>query len=198
MDKYKNYEDLKQHEREREDYVVIFRKNNSPIAVIAPHGGGIEPGTFEIADGLAGGMHTFYAFRGIKKRGNGALHITSDRFDETEGVRIVKNADVAVSIHGYHGNDDIVYVGGKNQDLKLKIMYMLNKAGFHAEISAVPGLRGRHPGNICNLCRTGGGVQLEISRGLRDMMFENLGRRSWRTKTVLFFKFVDTLREALR
>ncbi|MCD4717570.1 MAG: poly-gamma-glutamate hydrolase family protein [Desulfobacterales bacterium] len=198
MDKYKNYEDLKQHETEGEDYVVIFRENNSPIAVIAPHGGGIEPGTFEISDWMAGGIHSFYAFKGIKKKGNAVLHITSNRFDEPQGVRIAKNADVVVSIHGYHKNDDIVYMGGKNQDLKLKIMHMLNKAGFHAEISTKPGLRGQHPENICNLCRTGEGVQLEISRGLRDRMFENLDRRSWRKKTVLFFKFVDTLREALR
>jgi phage replication-related protein YjqB (UPF0714/DUF867 family) len=198
MDKYKNYEDLKQHEREGEDYVVILREDNSRIAVIAPHGGGIEPGTVEIAEWVAGAEHNFYAFKGIKKKGNAVLHITSNRFDEPEGVRIANNADVAVSIHGYHGSDDIVYIGGKNQDLKLKIMHMLNKAGFHAEISKKPGLRGRHPENICNLCRTGEGVQLEISRGLRDRMFENLGRRSWRKKTVLFFKFVDTLREALR
>lgn len=197
MGKYTNYEDLKLHEREGEDYVVIFRENNSRIALIAPHGGGIEPGTVEIADGVAGGVHSFYAFKGIKKKGNAVLHITSNRFDEPQGVRIAKNADVAVAIHGYHGNDDMVYMGGKNHDLKSKIMHMLNKAGFHAEISTKPGLRGLHPENICNLCRTGEGVQLEISRGLRDKMFESLDRRSWRKKTALFFKFVDTLREAL-
>jgi phage replication-related protein YjqB (UPF0714/DUF867 family) len=47
MGKYKNYEDLKQHEREGEDYVVILWENDSRIAVIAPHGGGIEPVTVE-------------------------------------------------------------------------------------------------------------------------------------------------------
>ena len=198
IDKYAKYDDLKQHEREGEDYVVILREDNLRIAVITPHGGGIEPGTVAIADWVAGGEHTFYAFKGIKKKGNAALHITSNRFDEPEGVRIAKNAEVVVSIHGYHGNDDVVYIGGKNQDLKLKIMHMLNKAGFHAEISTKPGLRGQDPENICNLCRTGEGVQLEISRGSRDRMFDSLGRRSWRKKTVLFFKFVDTLREALR
>ena len=198
MDKYANFEDLKKHEREGEDYVVIFREDNSRIAVIAPHGGGIEPGTVEIADWVAGSEYTFYAFKGIKKKGNAVLHITSNRFDEPEGVRIAKNADVVFSIHGYHGNDEVVYIGGRNRDLKSRILHMLNKAGFKAEISTKPGLRGQHPENICNKCRTCEGVQLEISRGLRDRMFDNLGRRSWRKKTVLFFKFVDTLREALR
>ena len=198
MDKYTNYQDLKQHEREGEDYVVIFREDNSGIAVIAPHGGGIEPGTLEIADEVAGGEHTFYAFKGIKKKGNAVLHITSNKFDEPKGVRIAKNADVVVSIHGYHGTDEVVFIGGKNKYLKLKIRDMRNKAGFHAEISTKPGLRGQHPETICNLCRTGAGVQLEISRGLRERLFDNLGRRSWRKKTGLFFKFVDTLRESLR
>jgi phage replication-related protein YjqB (UPF0714/DUF867 family) len=198
MGKYANYEDLQQHEREGEDYVLIFREDNSRIAIFAPHGGGIEPGTVEIADGVAGAEHNFYAFKGIKKKGNAVLHITSNRFDEPEGVRIAKNADVVVAIHGYHGDEDKVYIGGRNRDLKSRILHILNKAGFHAEISTKTGLRGQHPENICNRCRTGEGVQLEISRGLREKMFDNLDRRSWRKRTRLFFKFVDTLKEALR
>ncbi len=130
MDKYANYNDLKQHEREGKDYVVILRESNSRIAVIAPHGGGIEPGTAEIADVVAGAEHTFYAFKGIKKKGNAVLHITSNRFDEPKGVGIAKKADVVISIHGHHGNEDRVYIGGRNRDLKLRILHMLNKAGF--------------------------------------------------------------------
>ena len=197
MDKYANYDDLKQHEKEGEDYVILLRENNSRIAVIATHGGGIEPGTVDIADGIASSEHTFYAFKGIKRKGNAVLHITSNKFDEPKGVRLAENADVVVSIHGYQGEDEVVFIGGKNQGLKEKIRYMLNEAGFYAEISTKTGLRGQHPENICNRCRSGEGVQLEISRGLRDRMFDNLDRRSWRKKTRLFFEFVDTLREAL-
>jgi len=36
---------------------------------MAPHGGGIEPGTIDIADAIARSEYTFYAFQGIKKRG---------------------------------------------------------------------------------------------------------------------------------
>ena len=197
MDKYANYDDLKQHEKEGEDYVILLRENNSRIAVIATHGGGIEPGTVDIADGVASSEHTFYAFKGIKRKGNAVLHITSNKFDEPKGVRLAENADVVVSIHGYQGKDEVVFIGGRNQDLKEKIRYMLNEAGFHAEISTKTGLRAQHPENICNRCRSGEGVQLEISRGLRDRMFDNLDRRPWRKKTRLFFEFVDTLREAL-
>ena len=45
---------------------------------------------------------------------------------------------------------------------------------------------------------SGEGVQLEISRGLREKMFDNLGRRRLRKRNKLFFRFVETLREALR
>jgi phage replication-related protein YjqB (UPF0714/DUF867 family) len=197
MDKYKSYEELKQHEREGEDYIILLREGDSRIALMAPHGGGIEPGTVEIADQTAGARYNFYSFKGIKKTKNAVLHITSNRFDELEGLRIAKSSEVVVSIHGYRGKDEIVFIGGRNEDLKSKIMHGLNRAGFNTEISTKQGLRGQHPRNICNLCRTGRGVQLEISRGLREKMFENLKRRSLRKKTVFFFKFVDTLREAL-
>ena len=79
--------------------------------------------------------------------------------DEPKWVRIAENADVVVLIHGYQGEDEVVFIGGKNKGLKGKIRYMLNEAGFHAEISTKTGLRAQHPENICNRCRSGEGVQ---------------------------------------
>lgn len=89
MDKYANYDDLKQHEKEGEDYVILSREGYSGIAVIAPHGGGIEPGTVDIADGIAGGRHSFYAFKGIKKKKMGsyilrATNLTSQKGSESQ------------------------------------------------------------------------------------------------------------------
>jgi len=198
MDRYANYDDLKRHEIKGEDYIILSRKGNSRIAVIAPHGGGIEPGTLDIADFLAGAVHTFYAFKGIKKKGNAVLHISSTRFDEPEGITIAENAEIVVSIHGYHEKGDLIFVGGRNQNLKEKICYVLEKAGFITEVSEKEGLHARHPENICNRCLSGEGVQLEISRGLREKMFDNLERRTLRKRTQLFFSFVETLKEALR
>ncbi|MDP3282998.1 MAG: poly-gamma-glutamate hydrolase family protein [Desulfobacterales bacterium] len=198
MDRYANYDDLKRHEIEGEDYVILSRTGNSRIAVVALHGGGIEPGTVDIADVLAGAEHTFYAFKGIKKKGNAVLHISSTKFDEPDGIKIAKNAEIVVSIHGCHGKDDMVFVGGRNQNLKEKICYALGKAGFNSEVSEKAGLQGQQYENICNRCLSGEGVQLEISRGLREKMFDNLGRRSLRKRNKLFFDFVETLRETLR
>ena len=76
MDKYANFSALKQNEREGEDYTILHRNGDSKFAIMAPHGGGIEPGTMGIADAIAGNDHTFYAFKGIKKTRNTILHIT--------------------------------------------------------------------------------------------------------------------------
>ena len=197
MDKYENYKELQHHETEGEDYVILLRKAHSSIAVIAPHGGGIEPGTVDIADAVAGCKHTFYAFKGIKKDGNAALHITSNQFDEPIGLETAENSDLVVAVHGHREKTEVVLIGGRNQDFKKKICHRLIKDGFNAGISTEPGLRGQHVENICNRCRSGQGVQLEISRGLRKKMFDNLDSRSLRKKTILFFKFVDTLKEVL-
>lgn len=199
QDVYSGYEELKQHEQEGADYLILFREGSgSGIALMAPHGGGIEPGTVEIADAIARDEHAFYAFKGMKKRGNSVLHVTSNRFDEPIGVRIAAQAERVITFHGYHGAEDWIYIGGRNTDAMERIRNHLTDAGFHAEISLKPGLRAISPDNICNRCRSGKGVQLEISRGVREKMFENLPRRSHRTRTRLFYRFTDTLIQAIR
>ena len=197
MDKYKNYAELEKNEREGEDYTILYRELDSKVAIMAPHGGGIEPGTIDIADALAGSDYTFYAFKGIKKTGNKILHITSNRYDEPIGLKISQNAYIIISVHGARGKGEMVFIGGKNQELKQKIMHALRTAGFKAVISEVKGLCGIQSQNICNRCKTGKGVQLEISRGLREKMFENIDRRSLRKKMNIFYYFVNTIKKSL-
>jgi phage replication-related protein YjqB (UPF0714/DUF867 family) len=84
MDKYESYEELRQNEQEHH-FQIHHQEGSSGVAVMAPHGGGIEPGTTEIARGVAGTDHTFYAFEGLKPGGNQDLHITSTNFDEPVG-----------------------------------------------------------------------------------------------------------------
>ena len=61
----------------------------------------------------------------------------------------------------------------------------------------IPGLRGIEPENICNRVRQAKGVQIELSRGLRETLFDKLGHRSLRRKTIVFYQFVNILKEAL-
>lgn len=91
----------------------------------------------------------------------------------------------------------MVQIGGANNELKQVIMDYLRLEGFDALICEIPGLQGIRPDNICNRSRTRKGVQLELSRGLREKLFNNVGHRYLRRKTILFYTFVNTLKEAL-
>ena len=197
MDTYADYEALERNEKEGKDFLALWRQTDSPLAVIAPHGGSIEPGTVDIADAVAGGDHSFYAFRGIKKSGNRMLHMSSDRFDEPKGMAIARKAHVVLTLHGCKGTEETVFLGGRNQVLIERIRSRLNAAGFHASNSRHPGLRGHSAENICNRCQSGQGVQLELSRGLREALFLHLSQRSRRIRSPRFGPFVATLRMAL-
>ncbi|OQX66070.1 MAG: hypothetical protein B5M55_01415 [Desulfococcus sp. 4484_242] len=197
MDLYRSFEALARDQTEGVDYIIIARQASSAIAIIAPHAGGIEPGTGDIADAIAADRYCFGAFKGIKETGNADLHIGSDRFDEPILSSMAGDAHVVVTIHGCCGETEQVYVGGRHEDLKQRFVHALKKAGFHAEESLRPGLKGKSRGNLCNRCRTGRGVQIEISKGLREHMVEGLGRRLIRKKTAVFYRFVHVIQAVL-
>lgn len=182
-------------ETEGTDYRVRMRSGSSGIAIMAIHGGGIEPGTTEIAEAIAGACHSFYTFSGLKKKGNKSLHITSSSFDEPRGLGIAASAFAVLSIHGCGDAADLIYLGGKNSELTSAIKRSLSNSGFAAGYSVrFPGM---NPSNICNRCRCGAGVQLEICLGLRKRMFEYLDRSKRLKPTEVFHIFVDSIKSAL-
>ena len=189
-DKYSNYEQLRKNEEPNKDYRINWRKGRTNSAIIAPHGGSIEPGTSEIADAVAGKAHAFYAFEGIKPVGNGDLHITSTSFDEPHGIRLVKESTNVLAIHGCGGEEEIVYIGGLDIALKGEIRDALTQAGFNTGEHDHPELQGINKYNICNRGKKGEGVQLELSSGLRKKMFYSLRAKDRDKKTALFEDFV--------
>jgi phage replication-related protein YjqB (UPF0714/DUF867 family) len=197
MDPHRNYNSLGRHYRPGEDFVVLLRETDSRLTVMAPHGGGIEPGTVDIADAIAGNDFTFYAFKGIMKSGNRALHLDSNCFDEPTGLAAAEKAEVVLTIHGCRDEKPVVLIGGRQTVLMETIRKSLIQSGFQAEISTRPGLRGSDPQNICNRFTSNGGVQLELAYGLRQRLFFHLENRSRRGKTTLFFSFVDAVRQPL-
>ena len=197
MDKYKNFAELKKNEGEERDYTILCLNAGSEIAVMAPHGGGIEPGTLDLADEIAGKDFLFYSFSGIKKKGNNVLHIGSTRFDEFKALEIARNVYTIVTIHGCREKDEIIYGGGKDHELKLKISERLTYAGFNVKSSQNNELKGKSDYNICNRCRSGRGVQLEISLGLRQEMFDCSEYFSAGVRTEIFYEFVKTVRKVL-
>ncbi len=195
MEKYNNYKQLSENETEGKDYNVHYRHGKSGIVVMAPHGGGIEPGTTELADAVTGNEHSFYSFDGLKKRGNSDLHITSRQFDEPIGTDIAKDSQSIITIHGCKEEGEVVYIGGRDKSLKENLKKALRRAGF--SIKETPRFPGKHELNICNRSQTGKGVQLEISMGLRRTMFQDISRIKRKKTTKVFDKFVTAIRNVL-
>lgn len=195
-DVYDSFEALRRCEREGKDFVVRTRAGRSGITVMAPHGGEIEPGTSEIAEAIAGREHGFYAFEGCKSSRNRVLHLSSTRFDEPLGASLARESWVVVTIHGCRDDREIVYVGGRCLALRDCTEKVLGEYGFATDTHQR--LRGQHEENLCNRNRRGKGVQVEISAGLRRLMFQDLMPTGRQHATERFQLFVEAVRAALQ
>ncbi|MDR3567005.1 MAG: poly-gamma-glutamate hydrolase family protein [Syntrophobacteraceae bacterium] len=198
MDRYASFKELFDNEVEGADYKIRSRAGTTGIALLCIHGGDIEPGTSEIADGIAGRDHTFYALEGIKKSGNKTLHITSTVFDEPCSIEIVCNSEIIVSVHGCAETEETVHIGGLEKTIKERIAKKLIERGFEAQIDSNSRFRGTDQRNVCNLCGRGMGVQIEISRGVRSKMFRDLSKEGRQVRSEVYYRFIFAVREALR
>ncbi len=166
-DAYPSFDALQRAERRGIDYRIVAQRRAAPVAIIAPHGGGIERGTCRIAHAIAGERYSLYCFQALKAADNGRLHLTSTHFDEPTAVAMVTDAEYVVAVHGMSSAQRFVYMGGLDERLKTGITAALKAAGFATESNGRMHLQGTSPRNICNRGRRGQGVQLEISAGLR-------------------------------
>ena len=198
-DEYPNFATLERHQLSGIDYGVIVRRAEPAFAIVAPHGGGIEPGTSEIADAIASQRWSCYTFEGLKRSGNGILHITSTRFDEPMCVLLLGNTSRVVTIHGEESKDDGegVFVGGLDVALGTSIGSLLTAQGFDVRKHPDCNLQGLDPQNICNRGTAGAGVQLELSLAVRETLFESLTRKGREHPKPRFKLFVDAVALAL-
>jgi phage replication-related protein YjqB (UPF0714/DUF867 family) len=199
-DKYSNFDQLSQNETSGVDYRVLVQRAKAAFAIVAPHGGGIEPGTSEIADAIATEEFSFYAFEGLKASGNADLHITSTRFDEPMCLTLIGQSDTVVTMHGEESEADGegVFLGGLNDKLGQRFGTALQAKGFDVRRHPDRRLQGLEPKNVCNRGRSDSGVQLELSRSIRKEMFSSLSREGRKDTTVRFCAFVDAVRSVLK
>jgi phage replication-related protein YjqB (UPF0714/DUF867 family) len=183
MDIYRNFASLCRREVKGRDYDVHSIVRNPLGVVMAPHGGRIERFTAEVAYQIAGDLFSWYAFIGIRPRGNRRLHITSHRFDEPTALDVVAGARVVLAVHGLQQNAAIAMVGGRDAACSRQVAAALSVAGF-AVRPPVSGIGGMHPRNICNRGRTGRGVQLELGAGLRRELMASRRRMARFARTV--------------
>jgi phage replication-related protein YjqB (UPF0714/DUF867 family) len=170
MTSYTSFKELAAHEVEGQDYRVKIEMRDLGVLIMAPHGGKIEPATAEIAEAIAGMDYSFYSFEGLKADGNSVLHIESHLFDEPRALQVVQKAEVVITVHGQiDQREEFVMIGGLNESLRSEITQQLEEVGFQTR-PPTEGLAGTDPQNICNRGKSKQGVQLEVSRKVRDLL----------------------------
>lgn len=92
-DCYSDFNELKKNTHKNKDWRIDTKtRKNKKIVVTAIHGGGIEPGTTEIARRISNvGKYNFFTFEGLRKSNNDQLHITSTHFNEPHLQKILKD-----------------------------------------------------------------------------------------------------------
>jgi phage replication-related protein YjqB (UPF0714/DUF867 family) len=182
------------------DFRIAFGDSKIELCIlIAPHGGGIEPGSSEIMRAVAEPSGwAWYEFAGFLRQGNKeALHLASTDFDEPTLRTMLPQAGFVIAFHGAsESREPIVHVGGKWKLGRHTVIESINgafrKHGIRAadaiDNAVAAHLRGLDDSNITNLGKRAEGIQLEFSRGARNLLFppdssrEARGRRSVRLR----------------
>ena len=183
---------------------VAYERRSVPAAgstwsSIAIHGGGIEPGSGEVARAVGASVMAHYEFAGIKSSNNSDLHVTSTNFNEPIAQGIVTASKRCLSFHGYSGTTGLseTSIGGLDTVMAGRVASALTRAGFRV-ITAAQEINGSDPANICNTTTISAGVQVEMSNALRASFFPNgdLSRtmRDSGQRTGAFQAYVGALR----
>lgn len=151
----------------REEYHL--NQFDSSVLFVAPHGGGIEPGTDILCREISNGGFSYYSYICPEYNGdygiNHPFHIPSHRFNTPRSDYLVSMHERVCSLHLFNEQAEVVHVGGIDTKYCSAISDSLNHHGFSA-ILDLDNNCGLHRNNICNRGRFGMGVQLEISTGL--------------------------------
>ncbi|MBW2069903.1 MAG: poly-gamma-glutamate hydrolase family protein [Deltaproteobacteria bacterium] len=166
--------------------VVESLQLRGPLGVLAPHGGGIEPGTEAIARFVASESGaSLYVFSGRLPSGNRALHCPSHQLEPDRHPlleKFINHVSLVLSIHGHGRSQRQVYVGGLNKSLLESLADLLRHGlpeyEWISDWQQIPSsLRGRDPNNIVNLAPSKG-IQLELPLMLRQTTTGNKQERS--------------------
>jgi phage replication-related protein YjqB (UPF0714/DUF867 family) len=205
--------------RERFDDTLARTDDVPTTTILAPHGGGIEPGTSELCLAVAGyhpanlprippaGVtYDYWMFEGVRELRNAALHVRSTGCDDGVAVSLCAGSLNALALHGFRPqppdfseDDQVLLVGGGNTVLRGYLLEGLRDAAFDARDAGQHGeLDGDAKCNIVNRTLLGMGAQLELSTPLRDAMFTEHSRpRRKHTTTELFWTFAAVCRDAV-
>jgi phage replication-related protein YjqB (UPF0714/DUF867 family) len=203
-DKFKSFAELES--RRSNSFEIESKKGLENILIFTPHGGGIEPGTTEICRWFSKNSFSYYSFTGTGKNCKD-LHITSTRFVEPRLVRMLRRHRRAISFHGMtdkmrkeFGAD--IFLGGLDKRLIKSLKRSLENSGFSVATRIEfpdSNLAALTSNNVTNLCRSGRGVQIELSEHLRKRFFKGDYKRvvGRSRATEVFLLFCETIRNSL-
>jgi phage replication-related protein YjqB (UPF0714/DUF867 family) len=152
--------------REGRDYRIIARPGQTGALIMAPHGGGIEPGTHRDRQRRRRRCPRILRIHRHARQRQPALHLPSTRFDEPRAMALAAAASMIVVIHGCREPRRIAYLGGRDAELRQRLARRLAEAGIATAVSKR--FPGQHEANLCNRFPGVRGVQLELSTALRD------------------------------
>jgi phage replication-related protein YjqB (UPF0714/DUF867 family) len=210
----------RRHRRhERFDDSLARTAELAKTTILAPHGGGIEPGTSELCLAVAGYHPTnlpltppagvtydYWMFEGVRPDENAPLHVPSIGCDDGVAESLCAGALNALSLHGFKPersglpeDTQLVLVGGGDEVLRGYLLAGLKAVQLPAEDAGQHGeLDGNNPLNIVNRTKRGKGAQLELSEPLRRTMFGDFTRSGRKhTTTQVFWTFVAACRDAI-
>ncbi|AIA71733.1 MULTISPECIES: poly-gamma-glutamate hydrolase family protein [Enterobacterales] len=173
-DTYSCFTELKENEAEGSFNISSKIENRSNVyAIVAPHGGKLETGTTEISLAISREDLSLYLFNANKRNNNRTLHITSANFDEPQCEKILGNVATVLAIHGARDPEtepkERVWVGGNlRETFENNLQETLRPLGLLIEINS--NFLGKEPNNICNRGISQQGMQLELTKSLRDRL----------------------------
>jgi phage replication-related protein YjqB (UPF0714/DUF867 family) len=198
-DKHLCFADIEANYREEKNYRISAVNRDGKILILGPHGGGIERGSSELVSAIAGDNLSFYLFEALMPTATESqkLHITSTRFDEPRCLELIRKSQSCLAIHGCVGIKPMIFVGGRDVDLKSILITGLSQKGYPVQLGTGK-YAGCYPSNICNRTITGKGEQLELSNGLRSILFNDWRtRKSRKSTTALFARLTADIRDLL-
>ncbi len=165
---------------------VEYARFAGGVAVLAVHGGGIEPGTEELAEYAAAETGcSLYVFSGRLEKGNSRLRrMSRSLFREEDSLRsrVIGQANAVISIHGHGRDANEIYAVGASEVLKGMFVELMAQRlpafPVVTDPAKIPkGLAGLHPDNVVNL-PAGGGLQLELPARLRTCTDAPFGKKA--------------------
>lgn len=183
--RYNNFQDLAENEP-REAWTTRSIWCESPVTVVALHGGTIQPGTEAVAEAIAGDDYNLWWFAGLREPG-AELHINSAKFFHPELDEFAGHSDFVLSINGFDDHRKIVRLSGGNRALLHRLADRFSKLGILVEIDESAG---RSVNNVVNRSRFYG-AQINISSALRQSFF------NWGSQTADLRRFVAGVLGAL-